>query len=643
MNKRLNGLLLAVASAALLAACGGGDTSEPSAPVAGAPTTGTTPSPPSSPTLGTTPSPAPSPTPGTTPSPAPAPTPGTTPAPATPPAVGVANVQATLLDGPLNFDSEVGKSSTAKRLSVSNSGTAPAKMRLIGFTGGDFTHNAAATGDCFTSTVLAPGQSCFVNVVSRPQSYGIKQSTLSIQTDAPNPQLDFAVSAQAYPTTPTVNASASFSQLGSIYNPATRTMTIDVRQDCIPDSERIYNVQRWSFYRATGLYAPPGVDIEITVGGIPAGTDVKAMVGLWQQATGVTSPSEVDPTQFPVNANGKTIIRSVYGGPIYFRATNNINPTGSVTFTVGPTAKQMPTLFLGRTTHAQWVAQLNAPDVAPYAEVVTNRTIITFNTNKVKEALTLDANADMTRIGMLYDEMLASHDFVAGLADGGGVHAKQQQPMHFTPHQRSDYYMFATYYRTAFCYVDCAPILFTKLFMLNGWGPWHEAGHMYQGAWEWSDLTEVSVNLYSLEFQKRLGQTSRLITDSNVADGTKIWDSALRNRSRVTNFDALDVFERLSVFEMITLRYGRDFWSKLHRAYRDPATRPAAMGSFNSIVSNETKRQTFILMASKISGQDLRGFFNAWGLRADASTDAAVSALGLPAADVNAMLAQRPN
>jgi hypothetical protein len=148
----------------------------------------------------------------------------------------------------------------------------------------------------------------------------------------------------------------------------------------------------------------------------------------------VANPVEVDPTTTILATNATTTIRSPYGGPIYLRATNNTSPTGSVTFIVGAGAKQIPVLVLGCNTFAQWLTQLNATDVTPYAEVIAKRTIITFNTESVKEALARDGSADMTLIAGLFDEMLASDDFVSGLDDSNVFNLKQQQLAHYTPH-----------------------------------------------------------------------------------------------------------------------------------------------------------------------------------------------------------------
>lgn len=322
---------------------------------------------------------------------------------------------------------------------------------------------------------------------------------------------------------------------------------------------------------------------------------------------------------------------------MYVRATNPVKG-GTVSFQIVSGGTPMPLFLLGRDNHAAFVAALNAANATPYLEMVTHRAIVTFKTDKVKAALAADPTTNVARIAVLFDRLLASHDTVSGLDNSSAFDAQDDHPLHFTSHADPTYYFFAFIYRTAFA-EGFANVLFTKTFASEepGWGVWHETGHMYQGAWEWSELIEVSVNLYSLEFGKRIGVPNRLtLYDYDAAvPGVKIWDRALQLRPTVTTFESLDVFQRLVMFWQLRLAYGPNFYPSLHKLYRNPATRPA-------LPDDASRRQQFIVAASRISGQDLRAFFNAWGLTATATTDAQVTALGLPGSNVNTLLALRP-
>jgi Peptidase M60, enhancin and enhancin-like/N-terminal domain of M60-like peptidases len=560
---------------------------------------------------------------------------GANPPPSPPPvATGNAQLDITLVDGALDFTGDVGVKSADKTLSIKNTGTGAAQLGALSSSTGDFVLTTTGTGYCASNAYLLAGEACTLGVAIKPASLGIKSGTLVIAYNGTPGSSSFPLTGLAYPA-PVAASGAPVTLAGATIDPATKTTTVTVLPDTVNvERVRVNSSNPWSDYRPSGIYAKPGEAVSVSVGAVPAGTTVQALIGLWQQATGVASPVEVDPTFIALTANSTQSISSTYGGPIYFRAVNNTTSGGTVKFQVLQGGTAMPFFVLGRDTHAQWLASINAATVTPYVEFVSNRAIVTFNTDKVKAALAGDANGDIARIAALFDQMLASHDSVAGLDGSTARDMKQVHPIHYTPHNRVNTYMFATYFRTAYC-PDCANFLFTKALMLDGWGPWHETGHMYQGGWEWAELGEVSVNLYSLEFEKTLGRANRLITDDSSVAGVKVWDHALQQRSTLTAFDQLDLFERLVMFWQLRLNYGDKFWPTLHKLYRDPATRPA-------FTDNESRRQNFIVIASRAAGQDLRGFLSAWSLKPTAATDATVQALGLPAADVNALLAVRP-
>jgi Peptidase M60, enhancin and enhancin-like/N-terminal domain of M60-like peptidases len=417
-------------------------------------------------------------------------------------------------------------------------------------------------------------------------------------------------------------------------DPPTRTTIVSVLPDSQDYADQRFSTFRWTDYRSTGTYAKPNEQIKIAVGNVPAGTTIEALVGTWQQGSGVGTWTNA-PTPLALAANTTTTVSTPTGGPVYVRATNPVKG-GSVRFQIVAGGTPMPLFLLGRDSHAQFIAALNAVNVTPYVEMVTHRAIVTFKTDKVKAALAADPATNVAKIAGLFDKLLASHDSVAGLDNSSAADMQDEHPLHYTSHDDPTYYFFAYYNRTAY-QQNFANVLFTKAFLSEepGWGVWHESGHMYQGAWEWADLIEVSVNLYALEFSGKIGVPNRLTKDDSSVAEVKYWERALQRRSEITEFEELELFERLVMFWQLRLAYGPSFYGDLQKRYRNPATRPA-------LPDDASRRQQFIVTASRIAKQDLRSYFNGWGLKATAATNAEVSALGLPAANVNALLAFRP-
>ncbi|PFS09079.1 M60 family metallopeptidase, partial [Bacillus thuringiensis] len=71
--------------------------------------------------------------------------------------------------------------------------------------------------------------------------------------------------------------------------------------------------------------------------------------------------------------------------------------------------------------------------------------------------------------------------------------------------------MYATSYRTAYVGDAIQYVLDINKFITDGWGPWHEAGHLrQQSPWKFYNMTEVQNNIYSLSVEKAFNQPSNL-------------------------------------------------------------------------------------------------------------------------------------
>ncbi|KAB2362975.1 S-layer protein, partial [Bacillus thuringiensis] len=153
----------------------------------------------------------------------------------------------------------------------------------------------------------------------------------------------------------------------------------------------------------------------------------------------------------------------------------------------------------------------------------------------------------------------------------------------------------------------------------DGWGPWHEAGHLrQQSPWKFYNMTEVQNNIYSLSVEKAFNQPSNL-------EKSGIYPKAFQYLEQVNkNYDEIsDVFVKLVMLWQLQLAYGEDFYPKLHQLYRD-------MPSSELPQTDENKKQLFMISASKVAKQNLIPFFEKWGLRPNNDTIQKVAALGYP-------------
>ncbi|BCB40153.1 wall-associated protein precursor [Bacillus cereus] len=150
-----------------------------------------------------------------------------------------------------------------------------------------------------------------------------------------------------------------------------------------------------------------------------------------------------------------------------------------------------------------------------------------------------------------------------------------------------------------------------------GMGPWHEVGHLHQQApWEWEDLGEVTVNIYSLAVQTKFGHQTRL-------EGEERYKAAFAYLGQTDAQEKMDEFEKLVMFWQLHLAYGDQFYPKLHQMYR-------MLQNTEMPKSDEEKKQLFIYMTSKLAGQNLTPFFEKWGLTPKDDTRDKIEKLNLP-------------
>ncbi|OUB88257.1 S-layer protein, partial [Bacillus thuringiensis serovar medellin] len=226
------------------------------------------------------------------------------------------------------------------------------------------------------------------------------------------------------------------------------------------------------------------------------------------------------------------------------------------------------------------------------------------------------SNTDPVQLLKKMDEATRIQDKVAGLSE----EQVDKHYVHYVEENHSpDYYMYATSYRTAYVGDAIQYVLDINKFVTDGWGPWHEAGHLrQQSPWKFYNMTEVQNNIYSLSVEKAFNQPSNL-------EKSGIYPKAFQYLEQVNkNYDEIsDVFVKLVMLWQLQLAYGEDFYPKLHQLYRD-------MPSSELPQNDENKKQLFMISASKVAKQNLIPFFEQWGLRPNNDTIQKVAALGYP-------------
>ena len=399
---------------------------------------------------------------------------------------------------------------------------------------------------------------------------------------------------------------------------ADSVLVINEKPTAMKEANRLAQSFPASDFSPTGFYLPPNTSMTLSVTLLKGTRTPSLMIGTYSRYK-----NKWNPTVRKLNA-GSNNITDADGGILYIIYTNDA-PSDQVSIRFINGMRPIPYFQLGRTTQEDWVKMVDSLKNVPDVQLVGDKTMITFsleNANKVK-------NEKMENLVKRADRVIAIEDSISGLFGADPLDKPNTHKYLLTESDNPDYYMAATYYRTWYRSSDAvSAILKAEGFT---WGPWHELGHMHQqGSWTWSELSEVTVNVYSLAVEKALGYTSTRLSSQGEWAKAKAY---LVKPDTEKNFNngSVSVWLRLCMFQQLKLAFGDSFYHSLHRLARRETNRPS---------STDAKMRWFMLKACSISGKNLSSFFKNWGfqLSSQTLTDAVftdIYKLNLPAPDAD--------
>ncbi|PFB60146.1 peptidase M60 [Bacillus anthracis] len=369
----------------------------------------------------------------------------------------------------------------------------------------------------------------------------------------------------------------------------------------VEENNRLRVTWKLSANEPTGIYAAPNEEITIDIKGTQS---IQAFIG-------TRSYDEEDPEEFDLKP-GKNVISSPRGGILYFY---NMNNEGEVTASVTNGGSHFPLFILGKHTKKDWDEMLKKYK-GPYAvELKGERSLITASPSSIQKFM---QNTNPLELMKLHDKIIRIENAVAGLSeDGVGVAKSPNHYVQFVEKRNPDEddFMFATNYHTGYIPSAMNRVLDIEVLEKDGWGPWHEVGHLHQQApWKWSKVSEVTVNIYSLAVQKALG--NQLEMDEHYKNSFEYLEKPKAERD-------IDDINPLTMFWQLNVAYGEHFYPRLHQAYR-------LLPQSEMPASDEEKKQMFVYMTSKVAGQNLISFFEEWGLTPNDDIREKIEKLNLP-------------
>lgn len=396
------------------------------------------------------------------------------------------------------------------------------------------------------------------------------------------------------------NAARVFPGMVGIQEPRLKDhkVTLDLDYVRVKSSDLRISVAPGGYF-STGMYAPAGELITIK---IPANTyGLAVQVGAHTDNLTGKEPLKRAPIVytrlqlFP----GINYVRNLYGGAIWIIPERPLGRVVELEFTG---AVKSPDFVLGETTDAEW-KEMIARTTVPWFELRSKRMVFTLPTDKLAKFPIESPTALMTAWD---EEILHSYWEWYGLSETT-TDVRNRNPtlpwrdVHdIQPSvgaQHSGYPIVATandnYFRQA---------VTQSLVVGSNWGTYHEIGHNMQmgSTWSWSELGEVSCNLFSFKVSNRHGikhSKYREIMPSVIAFTTPV------NTSK--QFATAGIETRMGLFVQVFEKYGFDFMT-----YLCTQARMARFGAGNE----QDKKDFFYERLSEWTKKDMEPFMKQWGL-----------------------------
>lgn len=392
------------------------------------------------------------------------------------------------------------------------------------------------------------------------------------------------------------------------------SLTVTARPAAEAERLRLGQALRGSEFQPTGLYAPAGAPLSLTVQ--PYDDLVPTLwIGAWDYYGEIT-----EPRGYPLTPGANTVT-DPHGGPVYLTLTGRGERAG-VVFRSGTAA--MPVFTLGRTTEAEYQHRLDTLTASPWVELHGPNTIMTLT----REGALLYRGEDHAALLRLVETIIDSHARISGLDGSKPVHRRKAGPYHFTEVSKvpTGVGAYATHGYNGFprAYLDRATTV--EGLRTRGWGLYHELGHLHQQmAYKPGGLTEVTVNIYSLAAQRTLKQPSNLLTVDPVTGLTAFQTSRAKfGTAGLTYEKSFGAYEKLVPLRQLELAFGDDFWPRLHKLVREENPQ-------SDYTENAKRYRALATYSSRIAGYDLTDFFvNTWAFPVDAVGKAELAALNLP-------------
>lgn len=372
------------------------------------------------------------------------------------------------------------------------------------------------------------------------------------------------------------------------------------------EAKRMDRTMQLSDQQPSGRYLRAGESLTVSVRGVLSTQQLWITVG-FSPMYGIEQYQQ----EVRIN-NGVNTFVAEQDGPFFFRLTSSdelINTKSNVKIEVYG-GRPLPLFVEGTSDVSEWQNQLLIYQDAPFVQLISHRAILTLPMNVHNNAPIENPESTLATINYILDlqnnlagfDGLTLRDNVTPLRNHFLVDFRASEA------DREQFYMYATDGFIGMQSYNTQDLTDPRL-LSTEWGVWHEVGHTHQQkSWTWDSLTEISVNLFSLYVQEKMGKPSRLsLPDENGISPREQAEEYIARQNKNYLHDKEDeYFVKLVMFEKIKDRYGWTVFTQLFKRMRSEPL-PAD-------VNESEKVDAFIISLCELTGDDLRPFFASWGL-----------------------------
>jgi hypothetical protein len=373
-------------------------------------------------------------------------------------------------------------------------------------------------------------------------------------------------------------------------------------------------------WHTTGLYAPPGELITVTLTDHEPGADEMAIqIGAWRDphthAYRVRLRDAI--RRFPVTAE-TTEAASAIGGPIYLDLSTAfaVGPhRGPLTVVIDGTARA-PHYKHGVTDPAEWRDTIRHFE-APWAEFESDKLVFTVPSDAVRSV------DDPARIMDHWDRV---HEAMQSLEPRSPTHWADRPYRYVADASVSWGYMYCPSDGPIVIPSSAAADMFDPAnFDAEGenklWGHYHEMGHAHQNPlWTDGATGEVTVNIFTVYALHTINgyPLDHEATRTTPEDSRRVYEVQM---ARNKPFDEIGgPFDLLQFYAILWHHFG---FEPFHTAFDSiralpPGQRPT---------STSDERQTFLVHMSRAVGHDLSDYVRTWGIAIPDAVAAEISHL----------------